>query len=66
MYCCSQDSQQQFVLLYAAEKETVMEIERKFLVRELPGPLSQYDHAALEQGYLCTGPVVRVRREGEQ
>ena len=43
-----------------------MEIERQFLIRELPGPLSQYDHAALEQGYLCTGPVVRVRREGEQ
>mgnify|MGYP002803261926 CR=1 FL=1 len=43
-----------------------MEIERKFLVRELPGPLEQYEHAALEQGYLCTDPVVRVRREGEE
>ena len=51
---------------YNKEKIRLMEIERKFFVRELPGPLNQYENAALEQGYLCTGPVVRVRQEGEK
>ena len=51
---------------YNKEKIRLMEIERKFLVRELPGPLNQYENAALEQGYLCIGPVVRVRQEGEK
>ncbi len=40
-----------------------MEIERKFLIKELPGDLEQYPHHLIEQGYLCTGPVVRVRRQ---
>lgn len=43
-----------------------MEIERKFLVKELPSDLSRYAHRTLEQGYLCTEPVVRVRRDGEE
>lgn len=42
-----------------------MEIERKYLVRELPENLEQYPHKELEQAYLCTDPVVRVRKEGE-
>lgn len=40
-----------------------MEIERKFLVDTLPKDLSQYPFRQLEQGYLCTEPVVRIRRE---
>lgn len=40
-----------------------MEIERKFLVDTLPDNLSQYPLRQLEQGYLCTEPVVRIRRE---
>ncbi|MCR4648037.1 MAG: CYTH domain-containing protein [Lachnospiraceae bacterium] len=42
-----------------------MEIERKFKVRELPD-LSQYPFKQLEQGYLNTNPVVRVRKEDEE
>ena len=40
-----------------------MEIERKFLIKELPANLESYPHHLIEQGYLCTGPVVRVRRQ---
>ena len=39
-----------------------MEIERKFTVKELPENLAQYACKELEQGYLCTHPVVRVRK----
>ncbi|CBK73648.1 hypothetical protein CIY_07550 [Butyrivibrio fibrisolvens 16/4] len=38
-----------------------MEIERKFLIKELPD-LSKYDYVDIEQGYLCTHPVVRIRK----
>lgn len=40
-----------------------MEIERKFLVKELPSDLDSYPHRMLEQGYLCTSPVVRIRKD---
>ena len=39
-----------------------MEIERKFTVRALPESLTRYPCKELEQGYLCTHPVVRVRK----
>lgn len=42
-----------------------MEIERKFLVRELPEGLERYPHGEIRQGYLCREPVVRVRRTAE-
>ena len=42
-----------------------MEIERKFLPKYLPENLETYPHRVIEQGYLCTSPVVRVRRSGE-
>lgn len=42
-----------------------MEIERKFLIDALPENLSQYPFRQLEQGYLCTEPVVRIRREDD-
>ena len=41
-----------------------MEIERKFLVRELPKDISTHEHFRIEQGYLCRKPVIRVRRFG--
>lgn len=41
------------------------EIERKFLVKELPANLNEYPYHELEQGYLNTDPVVRVRKEDE-
>ncbi|MCI8402807.1 MAG: CYTH domain-containing protein [Lachnospiraceae bacterium] len=43
-----------------------MEIERKFLVRQLPENLEQYPFHQIEQGYLCTKPVVRVRRQDDE
>jgi CYTH domain-containing protein len=42
-----------------------MEIERKFQIKELPKDLDQYKKKEIEQGYLCTGPVVRIRKSNE-
>lgn len=42
-----------------------MEIERKFLVANLPANLEQYPHVEIEQGYLCTSPTVRIRKMGD-
>ena len=44
----------------------IMEIERKFLIKTLPSNLNTYEKKHLEQAYLCTAPVVRVREEGEE
>ena len=41
------------------------EIERKFKVKELPD-LNKYDFKFIEQGYLNTNPVVRVRKEDDK
>ncbi len=38
-----------------------MEIERKFLISGFPEGLPLLGEAVLEQGYLCTDPVVRIR-----
>lgn len=40
-----------------------MEIERKFLIKKLPDNLTSYKARKIEQAYLCTDPVVRVRRD---
>ena len=40
-----------------------MEIERKFTIKKLPENLEQYPSRLIEQGYLNTNPVVRVRRD---
>ena len=42
-----------------------MEIERKFTIKELPD-LSDYNYHIMEQGYLNTDPVVRVRKEDDE
>ncbi len=42
-----------------------IEIERKFLPECLPENLSEYEVHQIEQGYLCTDPVVRIRRSDE-
>ena len=42
-----------------------MEIERKYLVSRVPGDLSQYKCRIIEQGYLSTSPVIRVRRDND-
>lgn len=42
-----------------------MEIERKYLISALPPKLEKYPCRSIEQGYLCTDPVVRIRKEDE-
>ena len=44
-----------------------MEIERKFLIKKqnLPQNLETYPFHRIEQGYLCTAPVVRIRKQDE-
>ena len=41
-----------------------MEIERKYRIAALPEHYRSYPVRAIEQAYLCTDPVVRVRRDG--
>lgn len=42
-----------------------MEIERKFTVTKLPDDLDAYPCHVIEQAYLCTDPVVRIRKEDD-
>ena len=42
-----------------------MEIERKYLIEQLPDGYDSWPSSLIEQGYLCTDPVVRVRRDGD-
>ncbi len=43
-----------------------MEIERKFTLKQLPDNLEQYPCQHIEQAYLNTNPVVRIRKENDQ
>lgn len=43
-----------------------MEIERKYLVSSLPPRLEEYPYHLIEQAYLCTSPVVRIRRQDDE
>lgn len=42
-----------------------MEIERKFTVKKLPEDLEKYTCHIIEQAYLNTDPVVRIRRQDD-
>lgn len=44
-----------------------MEIERKFLVKRemIPQDLEQYPHDELEQAYIITEPVLRIRKKND-
>lgn len=42
-----------------------MEIERKYLINQLPENLNTYRNHKIEQGYLCTEPVVRIRKQND-
>ena len=57
-----------FALNFAYTEETKVEIERKFLVKkeDLPKNLEQYPRKVIEQGYLCTEPVVRIRKSNDK
>lgn len=43
-----------------------MEIERKYLIKALPENLDNYPYKEIEQGYLSTNPVVRIRRSNDK
>ena len=42
-----------------------MEIERKFLVTTPPENYGSFPLHEIEQAYLCTEPVVRIRKEDD-
>ena len=53
----------------SAANEAHREIERKFIVRQMPENLSQYSHVEIAQGYLAIAPdgvQVRLRKAGEK
>lgn len=43
-----------------------MEIERKYLVSDIPEHLEIYPCRQIEQGYLNTSPVVRIRKDNDK
>lgn len=43
-----------------------MEIERKYLIHTLPDNLNIVKTREIEQGYLCTEPVVRIRKDNDK
>lgn len=43
-----------------------MEIERKYLIKEIPGNLASFPVRNIEQGYLNTSPVVRIRKDNDR
>ena len=43
-----------------------MEIERKFTVKELPADLKEHTCLIIEQAYLNTNPVIRIRRQNDE
>ena len=43
-----------------------MEIERKYLIHNLPDQYKTYPCKEIEQGYLCTSPVGRIRKSDDE
>lgn len=43
-----------------------MEIERKYLIETAPAGYEKYPFHQIEQGYLSTEPVVRVRKQDDE
>ena len=48
------------------EGEQEMEIERKFLIKQLPENLESFSFHRIEQAYLCTEPVIRLRQQDDE
>lgn len=42
-----------------------MEIERKYLVKSIPENLKDFPCRIIEQGYLNTSPVIRIRKDND-
>lgn len=51
--------------IYRNTEELSMEIERKYLITDPPADYASYPFHLIEQGYLATDPVVRVRKEDD-
>ena len=45
--------------------EIILEIERKFLVKELPENIETYPKSHIAQAYISTSPVIRVRKKDD-
>ena len=43
----------------------IMEIEKKFLVSDIPDLSQAVKVFEIEQGYLCSEPTVRIRRKND-
>ncbi len=43
-----------------------MEIEKKYLIPSIPENIDQYPHVSIEQAYICTTPVLRIRKRDDQ
>ena len=43
-----------------------IEIERKYKVKHMPTDLAQFECKVIEQAYLNTDPVVRIRKENDE
>ena len=43
-----------------------MEIERKFIVKNLPTIIKEYSSCKIEQAYLCTDPDMRIRKKNNE
>lgn len=48
------------------ELEGIMEIERKYKINKMPEHLDTYEKKVIEQGYLCTNPIIRIRRSNDK
>ena len=44
----------------------IYEIERKFLVKEIPNNLQQYKCYKIKQGYISTNPTIRLRQRDNE
>ena len=43
-----------------------MEIERKYLIENIPFSLDQFPSRRIRQAYICTDPVIRVRQKDDE
>ena len=41
------------------------EIERKFLIKNLPENLENFTHYEIRQGYISTDPTIRLRQQDD-
>jgi len=54
------------VFIFCKGKVLDMEIEHKYLIKELPADLDKYKKKEIEQGYLNRSPVLRIRKSNDK